>query len=353
MAKTYYLLACPITILSLVTTGRLPEIVPEWMSKKIKLFKHINDIKSTPTGLHQTFFLHIELPEKEVEETNFITEIKFNSNSESGYCECDYLDTACIKSVYVYSTKGSSIINSLFNKKCPIEIKINPDLFPKDLKVTHKDFEKLTIFSKNNTKISLIEEEEEKDIHWIKKMKGDLLGSKMQTLVNTVNRRGVMGKGIAFGFKSSYPSMFDEYTKKCTKKQVKLGEPYLYKKNDKRWIINFPTKDHWKNNSKLEDIEAGLKYLAEHLKEWGVTSIAIPPLGCGNGNLNWEDVEPLIEKYIKPIGIPTEIYVPLAFENSKANNKRKEFDGKNEIKTTNKKMKHETNESSSLFMKKN
>lgn len=139
---------------------------------------------------------------------------------------------------------------------------------------------------------------------------GDLLASKMQTLVNTVNCVGVMGKGIAFAFKQRYPDMFEDYKTRCAKKQVKLGEPYLYRISENRYIVNFPTKAHWKNNSQLHDIERGLQYLAKHIREWGITSMAIPPLGCGNGRLNWEEVRPLINKYLIPLRIPLEIYEP-------------------------------------------
>lgn len=137
----------------------------------------------------------------------------------------------------------------------------------------------------------------------------DLLKSQMQTLVNTVNCVGIMGKGIALDFKQKYPAMFRDYQKRCGEKKVCVGEPYLVKTASK-WIINFPTKDHWRNNSQLQWIEAGLIKLAQHVVEWKVESLAIPPLGCGNGGLKWQDVRPLILKHMGHLAIPIEIYGP-------------------------------------------
>src|SRR4051794_5070539 len=114
----------------------------------------------------------------------------------------------------------------------------------------------------------------------VKFVQGNLLNSRAQTLVNTVNCVGIMGKGIALAFKRRYPAMFTDYVKRCDAGVVKLGEPYLYRADD-HLIVNFPTKDHWRSVSRLDDIETGLRYLKEHLHEWGITSLAVPPLGCG------------------------------------------------------------------------
>ncbi len=139
---------------------------------------------------------------------------------------------------------------------------------------------------------------------------GDILQSKAQTLINTVNCVGVMGKGIALEFKSRFPDMYDDYVKRCEQGEVKLGMPYLYKTLFLPQIINFPTKDHWKSISRLGDIERGLQYLLEHYQAWGVTSLAIPPLGCGNGQLEWRVVGPLIYRFVKAMPIPVEMYAP-------------------------------------------
>lgn len=139
---------------------------------------------------------------------------------------------------------------------------------------------------------------------------GDILKSKAQTLINTVNCVGVMGKGIALEFKNRFPDMYEDYVQRCQHREVKPGIPYLYKTLFPPQIINFPTKDHWKSISKVSDIERGLKHLVEYYKEWGVTSLAIPPLGCGNGQLEWRVVGPLIYRFVKDIGIPVEVYAP-------------------------------------------
>lgn len=114
---------------------------------------------------------------------------------------------------------------------------------------------------------------------------GDLFSSKAQTLVNTVNCVGVMGKGVALEFKKRFPSLFEDYAELCKHKQVKLGEPYLYRGAGNKLVLNFPTKGHWRSPSRLANIEAGLDYFVKHYAEWGITSIAFPPLGCGNGGL--------------------------------------------------------------------
>lgn len=139
---------------------------------------------------------------------------------------------------------------------------------------------------------------------------GDILQSKAQTLINTVNCVGVMGKGIALEFKSRFPDMYDDYVKRCEQGEVKPGVPYLYRTLFPPQIINFPTKEHWKSISRLSDIERGLTFLLEHYRSWGITSLAIPPLGCGNGQLEWRVVGPLIYRFAKEMAIPVELYAP-------------------------------------------
>lgn len=139
---------------------------------------------------------------------------------------------------------------------------------------------------------------------------GDILKSKAQTIVNTVNCVGVMGKGIALEFRKRFPDMFRDYEQRCERGEVRLGEPYLYKALFGQQILNFPTKDHWKSVSKIRDIEEGLDYVLKHYEQWGITSIAIPPLGCGNGQLEWRLVGPLIYNRAQQMGIPVEIYAP-------------------------------------------
>lgn len=138
----------------------------------------------------------------------------------------------------------------------------------------------------------------------------DILQSKAQTLINTVNCVGIMGKGIAQEFKNRFPEMFEDYVRRCERREVKLGIPYLYKRLFPPQIINFPTKDHWKSVSRIADIERGLDYLVRHYRDWEVTSLAISPLGCGNGQLEWKSVGPLIYRYASQMEIPVEMYAP-------------------------------------------
>jgi O-acetyl-ADP-ribose deacetylase (regulator of RNase III) len=128
---------------------------------------------------------------------------------------------------------------------------------------------------------------------------GNLLMADVDALVNTVNTVGVMGKGIALQFKRAYPANYQAYRAACARDEVRLGRMFVVDTGalgPRRYIVNFPTKQHWRSTSKLADIEAGLDDLVRVAGELGITSIAIPPLGCGNGGLDWADVRPLIDR---------------------------------------------------------
>jgi O-acetyl-ADP-ribose deacetylase (regulator of RNase III)/uncharacterized protein YwgA len=140
---------------------------------------------------------------------------------------------------------------------------------------------------------------------------GDIFNSKVQTLVNTVNTVGVMGNGIALGFKQRFPEMFEDYRQRCEAGEVRLGKPYLYRRPSLPWILNFPTKEHWRSVSRIEDIVEGLRYLASHYQEWGITSLAVPPLGCGEGQLEWRVVGRTLYRHLKQLDIFVELYAPL------------------------------------------
>jgi O-acetyl-ADP-ribose deacetylase (regulator of RNase III) len=132
--------------------------------------------------------------------------------------------------------------------------------------------------------------------------------SPAQTLVNTVNTVGVMGKGIALIFKQLYPEMYSEYHKLCDEKKFSIGMLYIYRTPNKI-IVNFPTKNHWRNPSRLGYIETGLKKFIDHYQNYGISSISFPQLGCGNGELDWErQVQPLMERYLKDLPIPVYIH---------------------------------------------
>lgn len=123
---------------------------------------------------------------------------------------------------------------------------------------------------------------------------GDMFESEAQTLVNTVNCVGIMGKGIALEFKNRFPDMYDDYVKRCKTGKVQLGKPYVFHSLLPPWILNFPTKGHWRSVSRLSDIIAGLEYMEQHYREWGITSLACPALGCSNGQLEWRVVGPTL-----------------------------------------------------------
>lgn len=127
---------------------------------------------------------------------------------------------------------------------------------------------------------------------------GNLLEADVEALVNTVNTVGVMGKGIALQFKKAFPANFAAYAKACEAGKVQPGRMFTFdlgRLSNPRYIINFPTKRDWKHKSRLKDIEAGLVALVEDIKRLGISSIALPPLGCGNGGLDWSEVRPRIE----------------------------------------------------------
>jgi O-acetyl-ADP-ribose deacetylase (regulator of RNase III) len=156
--------------------------------------------------------------------------------------------------------------------------------------------------------------------------KGNIFNTKAQTIVNTVNCVGVMGKGIALVFKLRYPKMFDIYKEHCKNKLIGIGKLWLYKgEPGASWVLNFPTKFHWKYPSKLEYIERGLQKFVESYKSQGISSIAFPLLGTHNGGLDRDEVFALMKKYLTDCDIPIEIYEydPFApddlFENFKFN----------------------------------
>jgi O-acetyl-ADP-ribose deacetylase (regulator of RNase III)/uncharacterized protein YwgA len=144
----------------------------------------------------------------------------------------------------------------------------------------------------------------------VRTLVGDLFESNAQTLVNTVNCVGVMGKGVALGFKKRFPEMYEDYVRRCKAGEVRLGRPYLYRSLVPPWILNFPTKDHWRSVARLQDIVRGLDYLEQHYKEWGITSLAVPPIGCGEGQLEWRVVGPTLYRYLSRLDTPVELYAP-------------------------------------------
>ena len=130
----------------------------------------------------------------------------------------------------------------------------------------------------------------------IEYQQGNLLEENTEALVNTVNCVGVMGKGIALQFKKAFPENFKQYQQACNLKEVQPGKMFITSTGElfPKYIINFPTKRHWREKSRIEDIESGLKALIALVEQSNIKSISIPPLGCGNGGLNWLEIKPKI-----------------------------------------------------------
>jgi O-acetyl-ADP-ribose deacetylase (regulator of RNase III) len=166
--------------------------------------------------------------------------------------------------------------------------------------------------------------------------RGNLLKSRTEALVNTVNCVGFMGKGIALQFKKAFPENFRAYQQACRSHQVEPGRMFVFATGsalNPKYIINFPTKRHWKGNSRIEDISSGLKALADEIKTHDIRSVAIPPLGCGLGGLDWNVIRPMIEeaftdlpevlvKIFEPAGTPEADTMPVGTEKPKLTHAR-------------------------------
>src|SRR5436305_3134615 len=142
----------------------------------------------------------------------------------------------------------------------------------------------------------------------IQYQQGDIFNAPTQVIVNTVNCKGVMGKGLALAFKQRYPAMFPVYQQECKTGKLRIGRPTLYRESTP-WILNFPTKSDWKLPSKLEYLEKGLEYFLANYKKAGIKSIAFPKLGAQNGKLSWDEVGPLMARYLSQVDIDVYIYI--------------------------------------------
>ncbi len=148
----------------------------------------------------------------------------------------------------------------------------------------------------------------------MKYITGNMLEADTEALVNTVNTVGVMGKGIALQFKERFPMNFKIYVNACKKGEMQVGKMLVVKENTlngEKLIINFPTKAEWFKKSQYSYIEDGLKELAKVIEEYNIKSIAVPPLGCGNGGLKWEKIKPMMDKYLGQLSnVTIQIYEP-------------------------------------------
>jgi O-acetyl-ADP-ribose deacetylase (regulator of RNase III) len=145
--------------------------------------------------------------------------------------------------------------------------------------------------------------------------RGDILHADAEALVNTVNCVGIMGRGIALQFRKEFPENYQTYKAVCDRGELRPGKMLVFNLNhlgNPRYVINFPTKRHWKGKSRIEDIQVGLEALIEEVRQRGITSIAIPPLGCGLGGMNWNQVRSLIEKAFRALpNVRVLVYEPL------------------------------------------
>jgi O-acetyl-ADP-ribose deacetylase (regulator of RNase III) len=134
-------------------------------------------------------------------------------------------------------------------------------------------------------------------------VRGDILEAQTEALVNTVNTVGVMGKGVALAFKRRFPDNYEFYRQACERDEVEIGRMLVFETGrlQPRYIINFPTKEHWRDSSKLHYIEQGLRDLVRKVRDLGIRSIAVPALGCGNGGLDWAQVRSLIAEAFQPL----------------------------------------------------
>ena len=143
---------------------------------------------------------------------------------------------------------------------------------------------------------------------------GDIFAEDVEAIVNSVNCVGVMGRGIALQFKNVFPENFKAYAEACERNEVQPGRMFVFETGqltNPRYIINFPTKRHWRGKSRIEDIEAGLQALAREIRDRNIRSIAIPPLGTNLGGLNWTDVRPSIEAALREIdNLAVTLFVP-------------------------------------------
>lgn len=162
--------------------------------------------------------------------------------------------------------------------------------------------------------------------------KGDMFYSSMQTFTISVNIKGIMGKGLASRTKYQFPDAYVQYQDDCKNKKLKIGKPTLYKRdirieeeladdatqlgekilqNGSRWFLFLPTKGDWRNDSNIEDIEKSMQWLLKNYEKEGIKSIALPALGCGLGKLRWQEVGPMMCRYLSKMDIPSSIYLPM------------------------------------------
>ena len=219
------------------------------------------------------------------------------------------IDKKYIRSIYVGSEKIQSRLTAQMKAiSSKIQVLVNYEMF----------FSPSWKRSISGTRISLV--------------KGDMFFSRMQTLTISVNCVGIMGKGLASTAKYRFPDVYVAYQDLCKRKAIKMGLPYVYQRESsvfneladevsgdensasQTWFLLFPTKNHWRNDADREGIEQGLKWLVDNYKNKGITSIAMPALGCGLGQLEWREIGPLMCRYLSKMDIDSIVYLPMEGE---------------------------------------
>ena len=219
------------------------------------------------------------------------------------------IDKKYIRSIYVGSEKIQSRLTAQMKAiSSKIQVLVNYEMF----------FSPSWKRSISGTRISLV--------------KGDMFFSRMQTLTISVNCVGIMGKGLASTAKYRFPDVYVAYQDFCKRKAIKMGLPYVYQRESsvfneladevsgdensasQTWFLLFPTKNHWRNDADRKGIEQGLKWLVDNYKNKGITSIAMPALGCGLGQLEWREIGPLMCRYLSKMDIDSIVYLPMEGE---------------------------------------
>ncbi len=219
------------------------------------------------------------------------------------------IDPKYIRNIYVGSEKTqSSLISKLKDLSPKMQVLVNYEMF----------FSPSWRKAISGTRISLV--------------KGDMFFSRMQTLTISVNCVGIMGKGLASTAKYRFPDVYVAYQDLCKKKAIKMGLPYVHQRESsvfneladeisgdensafQTWFLLFPTKNHWRNDADYEGIKQGLQWLVDNYKRKGITSIAMPALGCGLGQLEWREVGPLMCQYLAKLDIDSIVYLPMEGE---------------------------------------
>jgi len=219
--------------------------------------------------------------------------------------------------------------------ECLVPNKVPPEDIIKIYVVNHEVAKKIKSMLPQVNNIPIIPEKTmffrpPREIHLTTNLtlvEGDMFLSRMQTLTISVNCVGVMGRGLASRAKYQFPEVYVYYQELCKKKKLRMGKPYLYKSElsldyeladspqtlssmKETWFLLFPTKRHWRERANKQGIERGLQWLVENYKKEGIESLAIPALGCGLGWLRWEEMGPLLCKYLTKLDIPVQLYLP-------------------------------------------